>query len=323
MLRSVTLIFSLASLTCLAQSPVACFPFTAGDPGDATGNGHNGTLSGPQLVADRFGSANSAYSFDGVNDHIVLPALGNMISSDEFSVSFWLKADISAPQAVLITQPDIADDRFNVGPHYNHNGDNSIFWDYGNIFSGGRCSVIPFALTTTWQHWVFVHSVVENRMTVHLDGAVIDTEAHSSAIIDRSRPVWIGGGVPTGGGSFHFHGDIDDVMFFNSALDAGEAAALYGDQVLSAPCSFVGIAEAEPLNTPLITVANGSLLVAWPHGPEHGNVELLDTSGRVVLAPSSRNGERWSVALDAMPSGVYLVRCVTGDGTFVGRVAVP
>ncbi len=322
MLRSSTLIFLFGSLSCLAQSPVACFPFTAGDPGDATGNGHNGTLSGPQLVADRFGTANSAYGFDGVDDHIALPAFGDMVSSDEFSVSLWLKANVSTPQAVLITQPDLADDRFSVAPHYNHNGVNSIFWDYGNIFSGGRCSMIPFALSTIWQHWVFVHSATENRMTVHVDGAVIDTESHSSAMVDRSRPVWIGGGTPSGGGSFHFNGQVDDVMFFDSALDAGEVVALYGDQVLSAPCTSVSVSEVGAGQAPLMNVAAQMITVAWPSGPQQGSLEVIDASGRVLHVSTDLVGDRWNVGVNAIPTGLYSVRCTTSTGQHIGRVVI-
>jgi hypothetical protein len=48
---------------------VGWWPFT-GNVNDLSGNGHNGSVNGATLTADRFGVANRAFSFDGVNDFI-------------------------------------------------------------------------------------------------------------------------------------------------------------------------------------------------------------------------------------------------------------
>jgi len=48
---------------------VGWWPFT-GNANDLSGNGHNGSVNGATLTADRFGVANRAFSFDGVNDFI-------------------------------------------------------------------------------------------------------------------------------------------------------------------------------------------------------------------------------------------------------------
>ena len=43
---------------------VGYWPFN-GNANDESNNGHNGTVSGATLVADRFGNVNSAYNFNG------------------------------------------------------------------------------------------------------------------------------------------------------------------------------------------------------------------------------------------------------------------
>jgi hypothetical protein len=48
---------------------VGWWPFS-GNAIDSSGNGNNGTVNGATLTADRNAVANSAYSFDGVNDYI-------------------------------------------------------------------------------------------------------------------------------------------------------------------------------------------------------------------------------------------------------------
>lgn len=60
------------------DSLIAFYPFV-GNANDASGNGYDGIVSGATLVSDEDGNANSAYSFDGVDDFIdissILPGL--------------------------------------------------------------------------------------------------------------------------------------------------------------------------------------------------------------------------------------------------------
>jgi len=50
---------------------IAYLPFN-GNADDAGGNGNSGDVLGPILVPDRFGRQNCAYSFDGIDDFIML-----------------------------------------------------------------------------------------------------------------------------------------------------------------------------------------------------------------------------------------------------------
>ena len=45
---------------------VGWWPFN-GNANDESGNGNNGTVNGAILATDRFGNANSAFGFNGVN----------------------------------------------------------------------------------------------------------------------------------------------------------------------------------------------------------------------------------------------------------------
>ena len=60
----------------LERGLVAYYPFN-GNANDESGNGNDGTpYGGVQLTDDRFANENSAYNFDGINDYIVYPGLG-------------------------------------------------------------------------------------------------------------------------------------------------------------------------------------------------------------------------------------------------------
>ncbi|MEI6260974.1 MAG: hypothetical protein WCR46_13855 [Deltaproteobacteria bacterium] len=56
----------------LSDGLVACYPFN-GNANDESGNGHHGTvIGGAVLTTDRFGNANSAYSFDSIFKFFVI-----------------------------------------------------------------------------------------------------------------------------------------------------------------------------------------------------------------------------------------------------------
>ena len=48
---------------------IAAYEFS-GNADDVSGNGNDGVVNGATPTTDRFGNANSAYSFDGVDDYI-------------------------------------------------------------------------------------------------------------------------------------------------------------------------------------------------------------------------------------------------------------
>jgi hypothetical protein len=65
---------------------VGWWPFN-GNANDESGNGNNGTVNGATLTTDRFGVANKAYSFDGVDDFIEFGDIQSLNNSNAFSVS--------------------------------------------------------------------------------------------------------------------------------------------------------------------------------------------------------------------------------------------
>lgn len=74
----------------LQSGLVAYYPFN-GNTNDASGNGNHGTVAGAVPANDRFGNANSAYGFDGVNDLVSIPNSTSLNISDNhaMSVALW------------------------------------------------------------------------------------------------------------------------------------------------------------------------------------------------------------------------------------------
>jgi hypothetical protein len=69
---------------------VGWWPFN-GNANDESGNGNNGIVNGATLTVDRFGNANKAYNFDGINDFINCGVISSLNNSSYLSISAWFK----------------------------------------------------------------------------------------------------------------------------------------------------------------------------------------------------------------------------------------
>ncbi len=67
--------------------------FFNGNANDASGNGLNGTVIGATLTTNRFGDPNSAFYFDGVNDHIIIADDTSNDLFNTFTIMAWIKPD--------------------------------------------------------------------------------------------------------------------------------------------------------------------------------------------------------------------------------------
>jgi len=95
---TITTLLLLISTISFAQIPsyvpsnglVGWWPFN-GNANDESGNGNNGTVNGASLTADRFGVADKAYSFDGLNDYIEVLNCTPQFNNSSQTLSLWMK----------------------------------------------------------------------------------------------------------------------------------------------------------------------------------------------------------------------------------------
>jgi len=85
-----------------ANGLVAWYPFS-GNANDESGNGNNGAVNGASLDLDRFGNAQSAYSFDGLNDDILVPH-NAQFNSYPLTINLWMKSNGDADGGILLTK---------------------------------------------------------------------------------------------------------------------------------------------------------------------------------------------------------------------------
>jgi hypothetical protein len=208
---------------------VGYWPFN-GNANDESGNGNNGTVNGATLTSDRNGNANSAYSFDGVDDYI--SCLNNNIptgnSSRTFGAWFYLSPTngYSDGYSVLSygtkTFPDgrlndifIKENEVEFNTHMNY-----------------TLNTNPLNNNNIW-HNIFVTYDNTNfsSIIIYLDGIQIQSSnfnlVNLNALNTLNTNVLFGKAIVQYASSFYFNGILDDIGIWNRALTQQEITDLY------------------------------------------------------------------------------------------------
>jgi hypothetical protein len=232
---SILLIFSAITF---AQIPsyvpsnglVGWWPFN-GNANDESGNGNNGTVNGATLTADRFGVADKAYSFDGVNDKIIVSTV-NMTS--DFSIGFWFKMNSNNFQ-------------YPIGLGINNGNTVDLYNGYGIGFSSSNppcqgmgiskmfindavstCSpwieLLNSSSIQTWHYLVI--SRTNNEVKMYFNG-IHNTSGTNLNFLGILSLVF---GVRTDNFAY-FNGSLDDIGIWNRALTECEIKDLYYAQL--------------------------------------------------------------------------------------------
>ena len=213
---------------------VAFYPFN-GNANDESGNGNNGVVNGATLTTDRFGKANSAYSFDGVNDYIGQKETLSVVNT--FAISVWINPMLNTHEIDIegskvggtngqkyVIAPDQGDVTWGSG----HAGVGISSGINGVSVYEHAADYMPPLLVwqsdlISWTHIVVVYNNKQPRL--YINGNFVKTGLTSSKInIHPSNT--IGGGLS---GYGFFHGSIDDIRIYNRALTDAEVLALYNE----------------------------------------------------------------------------------------------
>ena len=269
--RFFTLLLAASCLTAVGQVPeyvptdglVGWWPFS-GSAQNLANADDSSVVSGAVLGVDRFGNAQHAYVFDGVDDEILTSNLG--AAGSGISASYWYKSSQMTGAATLIS--------------FGGNGPASAFevmnnyWSagtegpcYGPAFHGNSTLVSKggsdFPDSTSWHHAVVVlpegaGSLADVRF--YVDGVewgeICSFASYSGAgipLVGTDNPVKFGHGY-AGSWSNFFEGILDDIGLWNRSLTEAEIQGLF-----SPPFTAVGCTDPEACNyDPAATMDDGS-----------------------------------------------------------------
>lgn len=209
----------------LSDGLAAYYPFN-GNANDESGNGHHGTAFGASLTTDRFGNADSAYNFDGVDDAVFIPNSTNLnFGSSPFSGTLWMKAASLRPAWNVLAEKDIG----GVGnPSWFVvvNQDGTVRF----VVADGRGIDFTVISTSTVSDgnfhfiaWVRKPEILE----VYVDGQLSGTLAATTGSVSNNETLVIGAAESWGSLDAPFNGIIDEVALYNKALSLADIQALY------------------------------------------------------------------------------------------------
>lgn len=221
----INLCFVATSYADLNEGLIAYYPFD-NYATDETGNGHDGIVKGATWVEDRNGKPNSAYSFDGVNDYIKIEHQSDLNVTEDFTISFWVNRQTDSGTSVMMAKGrDCSNSYF-----FGWGGPNAFRVSYGKRWCGmtGVGTKIPA------YEWHLVSVVIDNtnlKLRYYLDGLFAKETVISPYQTTNGYPLVIGrhftSANGTGGYEYYFKGMIDELRFYDRALEDGEIEALY------------------------------------------------------------------------------------------------
>ncbi len=316
---------------------VGWWPFN-GNAIDESVNTNNGTVNGATLTTDRFGSVNSAYSFDGVNDKIIITnspnfilyrntwATGNITSNDNgFTFSAWIKAVGDSSQCIfskrdytdacsMITNTGGFDNSVRLHPNELHNIGNT------NLLNGWHNIVVVWDLP-------ILKSYIDGIRIDSTSSNLITTLANPSdfeiGYWDTNEPLNV----------YHhpFEGKLDDIGIWNRALTQQEITGLYNGNVCF---QTITVTDTLLINTNLTgfnPVTYQNTIKIWPNPTnDHitiDNGNLANLTGHQIKISNALGQQVFQSAITQQQfyvdmstwggNGIYFVNLINAQGVTI------
>jgi PKD repeat protein len=205
----------------LKDGLVAYYPFN-GNANDESGNANNGTVNGATLKPDRLGNANSAYSFDGVNDYINIGNSNDFTFYQGLTFATWIKIPTSLDRDMYILNKWVdhwEDKSFAVGQNKKVG---FYLWD---IFSREVLLSTKYIESNTWTHVVATYD--GSTAKLYIDGKYDSEKSVIGDVWNSTGNMFIGHNADRWDTYAPFSGSIDDIRIYNRALSASEIEQLY------------------------------------------------------------------------------------------------
>ena len=210
----------------LRSGLLAEYHFT-GNANDSSGNGNNGTVSGATLTTDKNSVASQAYNFNGTNSYITFGNVAN-ITTNDFSVSFWVKRTAFTQYAGLVSKRD-----WSVGTN--------VGWDiiqgttssqlYLKLYDGTTSFATDVSVDIGIGVWNYVTVVWKrnSNVEVYLNNTLKTTNSISavSGSLTNTQSLEFGRSTGIGGGFKYSNVVLDEVKIYDRALTQYEITQLY------------------------------------------------------------------------------------------------
>ncbi len=197
--------------------------------------GHDGTRVGPTFAPGKYGQG---LMFDGLDDYVDVGDFN--IGGDEITLAAWCTVNSfgsdPTPNAydprliVKGTSGEVEDEWFLLGLDDYYVGSTQAYLRMRVQAGGSTTTLNAGSITANPDEWVHFTGVYDgSQMIVYRNGVEVGRMSKSGDLGSSSAPIWIGNNNP-GYGTVHnrpWHGMIDEVMIFTTALTPTQVMQLY------------------------------------------------------------------------------------------------
>lgn len=286
------------------QTLLAYYPFS-GNAEDSTANANHGIVNGAVLTTDRFGNANSAYAFDGIDDYIELTNGIDFDNYDEQTLAAWVQIDtFEVYRHSIVAYSASGTSPFGQYLLFAYD-DYSL--EYNVRYSGNNNQKLVTDSNTIANDWVHIATTKDDAgmMRAFVNGVQVDSfQATPGFNTPASNFKSLIGAYKTPSTSAHLQGKIDEVRIYKRALTPLEIQEIY----LPAP----------QVGNLLVSVELNGI------GQSPIGVSILDTLGiPIISSDSTETLVDGTVFIEDLPSGDYLVSIFEPLGLSVEENPLP
>ncbi|HEX2868291.1 MAG TPA: LamG-like jellyroll fold domain-containing protein [Ignavibacteriales bacterium] len=282
-------------------SLVMYLPFN-GNANDESGNGHNGTVYGASLVADRKGNSNSAYRFDGGTNYVLVPNDTSLNFVNGISVCFWMMPGTIFNREEFLVSHGSWQNRWKVSIT-----NRKVRW---TVKTTAGVKDLDSKTTIYSDSLYFVAALFNGAdFELYINGSLDNFTTFSGTLLKTTYALTAAQMLP-GDNNYNFQGVLDDIRLYNYSLPVSEIKNLY-----TMPVSVDEINKNVPKKYFL------SQNYPNPFNPETAIEFHLPQAGQVSLSLYDILGRRVAVLIDEYrPAGVYKIRLSAGQYSLTSGV---
>lgn len=199
---------------------IAFYPF-CGNANDVSGNGFNGTVNGATLTTDRFGTANSAYAFNGSNAFISVTGNERFVSP-RMTISTWVLFNQMSSQGL---QYLVLGNSSNTAWSCTYRAPNNS----NNLRRNQGCGLRDHDWAVnyspnTWYHVVYV--ITDTAISSYVNGTFISSQP-SSPFQSGCSSYILNIGLDAFSFPEYLNGKMDDIAIWDRALTPCEVRQMH------------------------------------------------------------------------------------------------
>jgi hypothetical protein len=281
---------------------IAKYPFS-GNANDVSGNNHNGIVKGGLLTADRNGLSQSAYYFNGGNQHLSVNNDSKLNFNKACSFDFWFKLNGLPSKETFILSHGSWQNRLKISLTPSRN----LRWTLNTVDG-----IKDLDSDNVFDQDVFYNCTVTYDgalMCIYVNGELNAYARHSGLIRITNLDLLIGQMLSNDAG-YNFKGVIDDISIFDKALTPIEVENL-----------FKGISSTKEIGTTNFTIIPNPTFGIFKINSDVNisdyYMQIIDINGKLIEEFKIQSNHS-TIDISKYPKGIYTL-IMKNDKTIVNN----